>query len=151
MPPEATVRCTILLHSSMHIMTFTPQHHNGDICQHITYTLTIALNLDPLTMATYTIEQERLWCSGSTLGCRSTGQAIDPASGAWFITKNHLISPACPWPSIALQYRILAYLTISSHSLSLSIFPSIPTTINITHPILNSLHIMTLAHVICQR
>ena len=41
--------------------------------------------------------------SGSVMDCRSIGRAIDPAPGASFIPKIHLIKPDCPAPSIALQ------------------------------------------------
>ena len=53
--------------------------------------------------------------SGRALDCMSTGWAIDPAPGAWFLTKIHLISPGCLPPSIALKCRIVAENSINSY------------------------------------
>ena len=53
------------------------------------------------------------WCSGSVLDYWSTGRAIDPVPGAWFMTKFiSLYSSGCPRTSIALQCRIVARNTI---------------------------------------
>ena len=68
--------------------------------------LSLSLSLSPsLSICPVVIAP---WFSGSTLDCRSTGQAIDPAPGVWLSTKIHLISPGCPWLSIAVQCRIVA-------------------------------------------
>ena len=48
------------------------------------------------------------WFIGSVLGCWSTGRVIDPAPGAWFMTKILLIRPGYLRPSITLQCRIMA-------------------------------------------
>ena len=45
------------------------------------------------------------WYGGSALDCWPTDQAIDPAPGAWFITKFHLILPGCLRPSITLTVQ----------------------------------------------
>ena len=55
-----------------------------------------------------------LWYSSSALDCWSTDQAIDPAPGAWFMTK-FLISPGCSPPSIVLQVHNLG---LKYHSFS---------------------------------
>ena len=48
--------------------------------------------------------KERPWSSGSVLGCWSTGRAIDPAPGAWFIAK--FISQVVPvLDSLSVQNR----------------------------------------------
>ena len=57
-----------------------------------------------------------LWYSGSTLDCWPTGQAINPAQGAWFRTKFPLISPGCPLSSIALQMQNRSLKHHSFHS-----------------------------------
>ena len=47
--------------------------------------------------------------SGAAVAHLTVGQQVkqfDHAPGAWFIPKIYLISPCCPRPSRALQYRI---------------------------------------------
>ena len=45
----------------------------------------------------------------TVVGHWTAKQASNPASGAWFIPKFHLISPGCPQPSVAAQCRIVIW------------------------------------------
>ena len=46
-----------------------------------------------------------LWYSDSGLDCGSTGRANQSCTRGMFHNKIHLISPGCPWSSIALQIQ----------------------------------------------
>ena len=57
--------------------------------------------------------REQSWHSGIMLDCRSTGEAIDPTPGAWFIPKFILLAQVIPGPVLALY---CAYCGLKHHS-----------------------------------